>query len=195
MLEVFRIFFSHGKMNSRLVAIKYLLWLLAFIFAEVNYMYGQPSHFGGDSRRREHHSPQNKPDDKFDLGSKKGEPLSPIIGRIVWVDSTGKYAVVWLDSAQPLSDRPLGTCDEKLLPKAMLRYANQRTARAIGVIVERGKAAMNQEVIIPSISALTGFQALPEIKTISDTIPDKPTAQEKAPVTEAKPSEPGTSPK
>lgn len=90
-----------------------------------------------------------------------GYPLNPVIGKIVWVDDTGRYAVAWLKQPTPLNDRPLGTHNDTLEPRALLRVVRHKDAtRAVGLVVERGEALPGQELILPGARMTDRLSAL-----------------------------------
>lgn len=123
----------------------------------------QPSHFGGPEPARPRDTSQTAPVDRAaNFSILPGTPREPVLGRIVWVDPSGKRAVAWLSRADtPVPpERFLGARDEVLAPTALLRFSGQRGARAVGLVVEKGAVRENEEVVLPGAAMLSRLNRL-----------------------------------
>jgi hypothetical protein len=81
-----------------------------------------------------------------------GAARNHALGKIVWVDGTGRRAIAWLDQPHLLNPiHSLGTRTPALEPRALLRLIRQNahSPQTVGLIVERGEARVGQILIRP----------------------------------------------
>ncbi|MDR1497953.1 MAG: hypothetical protein LBS59_06050 [Puniceicoccales bacterium] len=126
----------------------------------------------------------------------KGLPSSPILGKIVWVDASGRHAVAWLNrlpfpaetnvsgenaaAATPAlaKNRPLATRGADMAPLALLYPVGDHTSRdrALGLVVQRGTVRKGQELVLPAASFLEKLNTLP-LRPESSPPPPKSTTK------------------
>jgi hypothetical protein len=109
----------------------------------------------------------------------KGRALAPVLGKIVWVDASGRHAVAWLKQrpfpaelrtrreneavSGPIlrEGRLLGVRGANMEPLALLRLAQNHTGdRAVGLVVERGAARKGLEIVLPDDALLEQLRSL-----------------------------------